>query len=69
VGANDAAQAIRLVAPLLPAGTDYAVAVEIVEWVATLYQDGERYWSGLQPDPLAEYLIGTTLGPTGRCPP
>ena len=40
----------------------------VADRLATLYQDGERFWSGVQPDPLAEYLIGTTLGPGGRCP-
>jgi hypothetical protein len=33
----------------------------IADWLAALYQDGQRYWSGLQPDPLAEHLIGTAL--------
>lgn len=34
----------------------------------TLYLDDERHWSGLQPDPLAEYLVGSALGPQGCCP-
>lgn len=28
-------------------------------WLATLYSGGEHYWSGMQPDALAEYLVGT----------
>ncbi|MGQ0479493.1 MAG: tetratricopeptide repeat protein [Pseudonocardia sp.] len=44
------------------------VVGDVADWLATLYQDSDRFWSGLQPDPLAEYLIGTTVGPDSRCP-
>ena len=43
-------------------------AGNVADWLATLYQDRERFWSGLRPDPLAEYFIGTVLGPSGGCP-
>ena len=38
----------------------------IADRLGALYRDGQRYWSGVQPDPLAEYLIGTVLKPEGR---
>jgi hypothetical protein len=31
----------------------------VADWLAALYRDGDRYWSGLQPDTLAEYLVDT----------
>ncbi|MCY7340624.1 MAG: trypsin-like peptidase domain-containing protein [Pseudonocardia sp.] len=64
VGTHDAR---RVLAVTLP-GADPDALSNTADWLATLYQDRERYWSGLQPDPLAEYLIGTVLGPNGRCP-
>lgn len=55
-----------LAATLTGAGPD--TLHNVAQWLATLYQDGERYWSGMLPDPLAEYLLGTVLGPDGHCP-
>jgi tetratricopeptide (TPR) repeat protein len=66
-GAATAADAQRIVAALLPDIGPDGVS-NVAEWLATLYRDGQRYWSGLQPDPLAEHLIGTTLAPQDRCP-
>lgn len=40
-------------------GADRNAVSNIVDWLATLYNDGQRYWSGVQPDAIAEYLIGT----------
>ena len=66
-GATTRADARRVLAAMLgPADPD--IVANVADWLATLYQDGERFWSGLLPDPLGEYLIGTTLGPGGRCP-
>ena len=66
-GAGDTHDARRVLAAALP-GADPDALSNTADWLATLYQDRERYWSGLQPDPLAEHLIGTVLGPNGRCP-
>ena len=66
-GAAEADDARRVLTTTLP-GADPDTLANVVDWLATLYRDSERYWSGLQPDPLAEYLIGTALGPDGRCP-
>ena len=44
----------------------------ISDWLATLYGDPqrpERYWAPLQPDLLAEHLIGSSLDPEGACRP
>ena len=51
-----------------PARADPDTTGNVADWLATLYQDRKRFWSGLQPDPLAEYFIGTVLGPGGGCP-
>jgi hypothetical protein len=40
----------------------------IGEWLSALYRDGQRYWSGVQPDRLAEHLIGTIFSDPQRCP-
>ncbi|MDT7653222.1 MAG: hypothetical protein QOI36_4628, partial [Pseudonocardiales bacterium] len=67
-GAANADQARSILAAALPAA-DPDTLSNTGEWLATLYQeDGERFWSGLQPDPLAEDLIGTALDAGGRCP-
>jgi hypothetical protein len=66
-GAADIDQARSVLAAALPAVDPDALS-NTAEWLATLYQDGERFWSGLQPDPLAEDLIGTVLEAGGRCP-
>ena len=66
-GAADAAHARRVLTAVLP-GAQPDVVGNVGDWLATLYRDGGRYWSGLQPDPLGEYLIGATLDPTrGDC--
>lgn len=65
-GAADVDDAHRVLAATLP-GTDRTSVPDIADWLASLYQDGERYWSALQPDPLAEHLVGSVLGPDGRC--
>ena len=65
-GAADVEDARRLVAAALP-GKDPDAVGAVAEWLATLYRDAERYWSGLQPDPLAEYLLATTLGAGRPC--
>src|SRR5690606_15955971 len=63
-GAASVAEAHRVVAALLPdLGRDQVI--NIADWLATLYRDNERHWSGLQPDPVAEHLIGSTLTPQG----
>ena len=66
-GAATADDARRVLATTLP-GADPDTLANVADWLATLYQDSERYWSGLQPDRLAEYLIGSVLGLDGRCP-
>lgn len=66
-GASDAAHAQQLLSAVLP-GTGAEALTTIAEWLAALYHDGQRYWSGLQPDRLAEYLVGSVLSPPVRCP-
>jgi len=66
-GAADAQDARRVLATVLPTADPDALS-NTANWLVTLYQDGGRYWSGLQPDPLAEHLIGTVLDADGRCP-
>ena len=66
-GAKTAVDAASLLAATLT-GADPDTLHNVAQWLATLYQDGERYWSGMLPDPLAEYFLGTVLGPDGRCP-
>ena len=66
-GASTREEAHRVLATAVgPATPD--VVTNAADWLATLYRDSGRYWSGLQPDPLGEYFIGTTLGPGGDCP-
>ena len=60
-GATDAADADRVLASALPAATGPDTRATVAEWLSTLYRDGENYWSGLQPDPLGEYLVATVL--------
>jgi len=66
-GAANASEARRVLAAALPTADPNALG-NTADWLATLYQDTERYWSGLQPDPLAEHLVGFVLGPDDRCP-
>jgi tetratricopeptide (TPR) repeat protein len=61
---DDAHRALR--AWLGPADPD--LVVNAADWLAALYRDSQRYWSGLQPDLLGEYLIGAILRPGGDCP-
>jgi len=65
--ATDGHDARQVLTAILPTADRDALS-NTADWLATLYQDNERYWSGLQPDLLAEHLIGTVLGPNGRCP-
>ena len=46
------------------AAADPDTRATVAEWLSALYRDGENYWSGLQPDPLGEYLVATALSST-----
>ena len=59
--------AYRLLAVLMPGATENDQRVRVAEWLHTIYADGDLYWVGLQPDRLAEHLIGTSL-PSSRLP-
>ncbi|WP_372669783.1 tetratricopeptide repeat protein, partial [Amycolatopsis kentuckyensis] len=59
-GASTGEEARKIVATSLTHASDDQIT-NIADWLATLYRDGERYWSGLQPDILGEYLVGTAL--------
>src|SRR3954469_576314 len=54
--------------PRCPGAPTRTPQTRIDAWLAALYQDGQRYWAGLQPDRLAEYLIATVLSLPVRCP-
>ncbi|MGB7796153.1 MAG: trypsin-like peptidase domain-containing protein, partial [Pseudonocardiaceae bacterium] len=66
-GAANAEQAHDLLSAALPERRTEERST-IGEWLSALYRDGQRYWSGVQPDRLAEHLIGTTLTDPQRCP-
>jgi len=57
-GSTDEDEALRLVGQT-QLTADRNAASNIADWLSTLYGDEKRYWSGLQPDALAEYLAGT----------
>jgi tetratricopeptide (TPR) repeat protein len=66
-GAANADQAHDLLSAALPERRTEERST-IGEWLSALYQDGQRYWSGVQPDQLAEHLIGTLFSDPQRCP-
>lgn len=57
-GATTADEARKIVAALVTLASTDDVVGNIADWLSTLYHEGGRYWSGLQPDPLGEYLLG-----------
>ena len=59
-GAPTQDDADRLMSAVVP-DTDLDQRVRIDAWLHGLYGDGERHWAGLQPDRLAEHLVGTVL--------
>ena len=66
-GASTSEEARGVIAAALP-GAPQDVVTNTADWLATLYQDSDRYWTGIQPDSLAEHLVATDLGPRGRWP-
>ena len=61
---DEADQILETLPRLGDLGEDARATVS--RWLATLYQDQERYWSRPQPDRLAEHLVGTSLA-AGIC--
>jgi hypothetical protein len=64
-GAPTPDNAERLLTAVVPdASPDERIRIN--DWLHTLYGDDERHWTGLQPDRLAEHLIGTALAESTR---
>lgn len=66
--ASERSEARRVVAAALDRPEHDDAVITASEWLETLYQTSDGYWSGLRPDLLGEHLVVTALGPEGSCP-